>query len=295
MYRIDNRYAAAQIPPPAAQGPEGFFTAGDPATGVSATIVDADWLNAVQEELIYCVTRGGLTPNKASRTQLLEALANLFTGAWQVLRVTQNLVVPYWATRFAFELVAGGGSGGHSYAQPGGNYWAGAGGGAGGAALGQRNVTPGGTIQVIIGNGGSAAGGAQNAGGTSSISFAGQWSVTCSGGAPGTYHSDGYGAAGGQGGMGWGDVNDILVFANYGYDGQSGSYAALAAQGVAIIGSGHGGPGLWGGGGRAGHGGGAPGGGPSSGGSGAYNTAATGNFYNGGNGANGLCRYRFMP
>ena len=45
MYRIDNRFAATTLPVPAPLGTQGFFTGGDPTTGQSATIVDADWLN----------------------------------------------------------------------------------------------------------------------------------------------------------------------------------------------------------------------------------------------------------
>jgi hypothetical protein len=281
MYRIDNRYASTTLPTPASQGPGGFFTGGDPTTGQSATIVDADFLNAVQEELINIVTRGGLTPDKTNRTQLLLALSNLFTGAWQNITATQDLLVPSWATQFAFELSGAGGGGAYCQAN-GGLYQSGAGGGAGGAAQGQRAVSPGELIHVIIGAGGPS----DQAGGSSSLAYGSDWTVTATGGQPGLWHDGGSGCAGGQGGIAYGADGDILIAASYGDDGQTGTY----------ITAGNGGAGLWGGAGRAGYTAGIAAGGPGSGGGGAYDSNANGNVrYNGGSGSNGILRYRFMP
>jgi len=78
MYRIDNRYATPSQPTPLAAGPPGYFTEGNPQTGTSATIVNADWLNQVQEELMTILARGGITPSKTSNGQVLAALNKLF-------------------------------------------------------------------------------------------------------------------------------------------------------------------------------------------------------------------------
>ena len=109
MYRIDNRYATTTLPVPAPLGVQGFFTGGDPTTGQSATIVDADWLNALQEELMNILGKGAITPDKTNNSQLLLALSHLFTGAYTQITVTQNLLVPQWATQIAFRMVGAGG------------------------------------------------------------------------------------------------------------------------------------------------------------------------------------------
>jgi hypothetical protein len=71
-YRIDNSTAATSLPTPGAVGPNpnGYFTKGDPAGGVPATIVDDDWANMVQEELANAVTSDGTALSKTDRTQL---------------------------------------------------------------------------------------------------------------------------------------------------------------------------------------------------------------------------------
>lgn len=59
----------------AADHVDGAFSDGDPGTGVPGTQVDADWLNAVQGELVnFIETAGGLTLAKGTNTQLVEAL-----------------------------------------------------------------------------------------------------------------------------------------------------------------------------------------------------------------------------
>ncbi|HTI79841.1 MAG TPA: hypothetical protein VL614_05265 [Acetobacteraceae bacterium] len=76
MYRIDNSTAATTLPTPGAVGPNpnGFFTVGDPASGIPATIVDGDWMNAVQEELANAITGDGTALSKTDRTQLAAKL-----------------------------------------------------------------------------------------------------------------------------------------------------------------------------------------------------------------------------
>ena len=74
MYQIDNSTAAATQPSSTAPGSAGFFTDGNPATGLAATILPAEWLNAVMLELANVVTSAGLTLNKAAFNQLLLAI-----------------------------------------------------------------------------------------------------------------------------------------------------------------------------------------------------------------------------
>lgn len=77
MHRIDNATAAVALPTPAAPGTAGYFTEGSPSGGVPATVVDADWLNALQEEILYVITQAGITPTKGTNTQLAAAIATL--------------------------------------------------------------------------------------------------------------------------------------------------------------------------------------------------------------------------
>jgi len=78
MYRIDNSAAVPHtggVPAPAAPGPnpDGYFTGGNPGSGVAATRLDADWFNAVQEELAGVIVAGGLALDKTDRSQVLKA------------------------------------------------------------------------------------------------------------------------------------------------------------------------------------------------------------------------------
>lgn len=72
MYQIDSAGNVA-----------GHFTNGTP--GVQApTIVDADWLNAVQDELTNIVESAGIALDKEDSTQVLQALKTLFPfGGYQ--------------------------------------------------------------------------------------------------------------------------------------------------------------------------------------------------------------------
>jgi hypothetical protein len=102
MYRIDNQLGATVLPAPSAPSitPDLFFTAGDEIAGVQATIVDAEWLNMVQEEICYVITANGMTLNKGDRTQLRQAIAYMTgqdLGGYLPLAggtLTGNLVLP---------------------------------------------------------------------------------------------------------------------------------------------------------------------------------------------------------
>ncbi|MDN7741569.1 MULTISPECIES: phage tail protein [Burkholderia] len=81
MFRIDQTTAVTALPAPSAAGTPGFFTGGNPATGQAATIVSADWLNLVQEELMSFLTEAGIVPSKTSYGQVLAAVQHLFAAS----------------------------------------------------------------------------------------------------------------------------------------------------------------------------------------------------------------------
>ena len=64
MHRIDANSAT----------PEKKFTEGSPSGSVPATVVTADWLNDVQENICYVIEQRGLVLQKGDKTQLLQAI-----------------------------------------------------------------------------------------------------------------------------------------------------------------------------------------------------------------------------
>lgn len=78
MHRIDTPDATR----------DGRFTEGDPSVPVPATTVSADWLNAVQEEVIAVMTEAGLAPAKNDNAQLLAALKKV-VGTVNALTATR--------------------------------------------------------------------------------------------------------------------------------------------------------------------------------------------------------------
>ncbi|MGY2505304.1 hypothetical protein ACW9HV_30615, partial [Pseudomonas azotoformans] len=50
------------------------FTKGQPGSGVDATIITADWLNAIQRELVNLVLAGGMTVVPGDDSQILKAI-----------------------------------------------------------------------------------------------------------------------------------------------------------------------------------------------------------------------------
>ena len=78
MHRIDTSTAT----------PGNRFTEGDPAIPLPATVVSADWLNAVQEELVAVVTGAGLELDKAENDQLWQAIGRGITAAKPGLATT---------------------------------------------------------------------------------------------------------------------------------------------------------------------------------------------------------------
>jgi hypothetical protein len=82
MHRIDGPGAA----------PGNLFTEGNPGSGVPATTVTDDWMNAVQEELVHVLALASLTPNKPDNTQLGDALEILIRRAKPIGMV----ITGYW-------------------------------------------------------------------------------------------------------------------------------------------------------------------------------------------------------
>jgi len=69
MKKIDHSTAA-----------DGLFTEGNPATGTPATVVTADWLNGVQEELAHVIEQAGITLDGEDLTQLRQAIETLIAA-----------------------------------------------------------------------------------------------------------------------------------------------------------------------------------------------------------------------
>lgn len=86
MQRITHASAAAALPDFDSTGTEGYFTEGNPGTGTPATVISADWLNGVQEELVGVIVAAGLDPSGSDLGQVLKALKVLFrpvgVGQW---------------------------------------------------------------------------------------------------------------------------------------------------------------------------------------------------------------------
>jgi hypothetical protein len=104
MFLTDQATATSTLPTPAAAGTPGYFTNGNPASGVAATIVDADWLNMLQLELLNIVTAAGIVPSKTTYNQALAAIKRL--GQSTVVLADTGAVNAYAAVN-AVPLVAG--------------------------------------------------------------------------------------------------------------------------------------------------------------------------------------------
>ncbi|MEX3639899.1 hypothetical protein [Paraburkholderia sp. BR14320] len=77
MFQIDNSTAISAQPPSTPAGAAGFFTDGNPASNLAATIVPAERLNSVMMELVNAVTGAGQTLNKAAFNQLWTAMQTI--------------------------------------------------------------------------------------------------------------------------------------------------------------------------------------------------------------------------
>ncbi len=84
MHKIDSSGTSSTLPTPAAVGSLiGYFTEAVPGLGIPPTVVSADWLNAIQEEIVGVIEGAGLTLNKNSQSQLKTAIG-ILAGAGTV-------------------------------------------------------------------------------------------------------------------------------------------------------------------------------------------------------------------
>jgi hypothetical protein len=81
MYQTDDPTAVVALPTPAAPGTPGYFTDGNPGSGLQATILRADFMNSVMMELLNVITAAGITPSKTAYNQVLLAIQHLITVA----------------------------------------------------------------------------------------------------------------------------------------------------------------------------------------------------------------------
>lgn len=117
MHRIDHSTANATLPAPEAAGSPGYFKKGEVGAS-SATVVSADWANAMQEELAYVITQAGLALSKTDNTQLRQAIlkmvqdsnsAVVITGAVFTAGVTNGEAVRWDSAQSKFtEAIADG-------------------------------------------------------------------------------------------------------------------------------------------------------------------------------------------
>lgn len=73
MHRIDGTGVSSTRPTPKPAGTAGFFTGGDPVTGVPGTQVTSDFLNAIMEEFAQTIELSGQTLSKSSTVAQLPA------------------------------------------------------------------------------------------------------------------------------------------------------------------------------------------------------------------------------
>lgn len=80
MYQIDNSSVAGTQPASSPAGTAGFFTDGNPATGVAATVVPAEFLNSVMLELLGVLQSAGIQPDKTKSNQIAAAINSIVQG-----------------------------------------------------------------------------------------------------------------------------------------------------------------------------------------------------------------------
>lgn len=88
MHRIDHSTAVALKPAAEAIGEPGFFTKGNAAGGFPATVVTADWANAVQEEIATAIESSGVALDKGNVGQLWAAMLSIRSSAISALANT---------------------------------------------------------------------------------------------------------------------------------------------------------------------------------------------------------------
>lgn len=107
MHRIDGPGATV----------DNKFTEGNPVGGAPATVVSADWMNDVQEELISILSSAGITPVKGAQDQMLKAIRTISSGVIGAFTNGRMVVTSASAsaTFIADEVVVGSAIGGLAY------------------------------------------------------------------------------------------------------------------------------------------------------------------------------------
>src|SRR5260364_227423 len=74
MYQFDGPFAVTAPPASTPQDSPGYFSDGNPATGQAATIVPAEFLNALMRECLNLLHAAGIAPDKAKFDQITAAI-----------------------------------------------------------------------------------------------------------------------------------------------------------------------------------------------------------------------------
>ncbi|MCM2318050.1 MAG: tail fiber protein [Pseudomonas sp.] len=96
MHRIDHPAAASSLPQPFAVGVPGYFKEGSVAAGDPPTEVSADWLNAVQEEIVGAILAAGLALSKQDNGQLAGAIPLLAIPAGATVEIAGATAPDGW-------------------------------------------------------------------------------------------------------------------------------------------------------------------------------------------------------
>jgi hypothetical protein len=104
MYRIDSSDTTDKLPVPTPPGtnPNSYFRKPDAIRGIKGTILPAEWMNSMQEELCNAIAGAGLTLDKADRHQLSKIIGvkNVSFVATQL--GSAQLFSPMTATKVKF-------------------------------------------------------------------------------------------------------------------------------------------------------------------------------------------------
>jgi hypothetical protein len=77
MFGTDDPSSTSSMPALGTAGTSGFYQPGNPLTNLPATTITLDHMNIITSELLNLVTSAGLTPTKATLTQVTTAVQTL--------------------------------------------------------------------------------------------------------------------------------------------------------------------------------------------------------------------------
>jgi hypothetical protein len=81
MYRIDSAGSVLSLPTPGALGTEGFWNNPNAGIGSDGTLIDADWLNMVQESFVAILAFAGIAHSKSDPTRVRQAISAMIANA----------------------------------------------------------------------------------------------------------------------------------------------------------------------------------------------------------------------